>query len=425
MATTIEACRICGGRGLEEVLSLGDMPPVNSYLRDRAQIAEERAHPLAIAFCGACTHVQLTHMLDPRDIFEEYLYFSSMSDTVVRHGVALARRYAEELRLGPHDLVAELASNDGCILRPFQAMARVCGVEPAKNIAKVANEQGIPTRADFFDARLAEALRREHGPARLIVARNVVAHVPQVIDFIAGAARWLTDDGVLHVEVPYLGDMMEKLEFDTIYHEHLSYFSVTALAHLFQRAGLVLWDVESLSLHGGSLMARGKKGRVEPTENVRRFLEAEKAAGYAGRGPLDRFADGTRRLRTQIPEALSRLRREAGPIAAYGAAAKGVVLTNYCGVGGDVLDFVADRSPYKQGRLMPGTHLPIVPPEAIDARHPSHLLVLAWNFFDEIARQLEGYAGRGGRFVLPVPSPRVAEVGPRRALDGLRGMTNP
>jgi len=404
MAIRMEECRICGAKGLEEILSLGDLPPVNSFLSGPEQIAQEKKHPLAIAFCAGCTHVQLTHRLDPKDIFEDYIYFSSMSETVVRWGESLAQRYASELALQRTDLVGELASNDGCILRPFQPRARVLGVEPAKNIAEVANREGIPTRAEFFDSKLGRALRQEQGPARLIVARNVVAHVPEVVDFIAGAGHWLADDGVLHVEVPYLRTMVEQVEFDTIYHEHLSYYSVAALDRLFRQAGLVLWDVEEIPLHGGSLVARGRKG-AEARPSVGAYLERERAAGFHTSAPLHAFAGRTRALRTAIPEFLRGL---GGTVAGYGAAAKGVVLVNYCGLGTETLAFVADRSQYKQGKLMPGTHLPVAPPSAVMERRPDYLLVLAWNFFEEIARQLEPYARAGGRFVLPVPEPRLA-----------------
>ena len=410
MAIAMPACRICGAKALEEVLSLGDLPPVNSFLSGPEQFAQEKKHPLAIAFCAGCTHVQLTHRLDPRDIFQDYIYFSSMSETVVRWGESLAQRYAAELALEQGDLVGELASNDGCILRPFKARSRVLGVEPAKNIAEVANRDGVPTRAEFFDSTLARALRQEVGPAKLIIARNVVAHVPEVVDFIAGAGHWLADGGVLHVEVPYLRPMVEHVEFDTIYHEHLSYFSVAALDRLFREAGLVLWDVEEIPLHGGSLIARARKG-AEARRSVGRYLEAERAAGFHTMRPLQTFAQRTHGLRTAIPELLQGFTRAGARVAAYGAAAKGVVLTNYCGLGPETLGFVADRSQYKQGKLTPGMHLPVVPPSAVMERRPDYLLVLAWNFFDEIARQLEAYARGGGRFVLPVPEPRVAAAG--------------
>lgn len=415
MATPIPACRICGSLKLADVVSLGDMPPVNSFLDGPPDIAREQRHPLALVYCAECTHVQLTHMLDPKDVFSDYIYFSSMSETIVRHGEALAERYAREIDLTGTQLIAELASNDGCILKPFRAHARVYGVEPAQNIAAVANREGVPTLADFFNFETAKRVRAEQGAADLIIARNVLAHVPELVDFCRGVAHWLSDEGIFHVEVPYLQDMVTHLEFDTIYHEHLSYFSVTALQRLFDEAGLVLWDVESLALHGGSLIARAKKKGALPNPSVERFVEAENAQGYVPRRSSEKgiphvlqgFADGTLRLRTAIPALLRALKSEGKTIAGYGAAAKGVVLLNYCGrIGSDVIDFVADRSPYKQGKLMPGVHLPVVGPEQIIARKPDVVIILAWNFLDEIRRQLQPYEAAGGRFLVPVPEPR-------------------
>ena len=410
MASRIESCRSCGSRSLEEILSLGDLPPVNSFLSSEAEFATERRHPLAIAFCPGCAHVQLTHQLDPRDVFTDYIYFSSMSETIVRWGQQLAARYAKELSLAKGDLVAELASNDGCILKPFGAHCRTLGIEPAKNIAEIANREGVRTLAEFFDRPLGERLRRDEGPARLIIARNVLAHVPDLVGFVRGVREWLADDGIFHVEVPYLRPMLEGVEFDTIYHEHLSYFSVTALERLFREAGLVLWDVEEIPLHGGSLIVRGRRA-AEPTANVRRFLAEEAARGLTGPAPLRRFAGATRALKDAIPEFLHGLKQGGRSLAAYGAAAKGVVLANYCGLDASVLDWVADRSPYKQGKWMPGVHLKVVAPDEVFQQRPDHLLVLAWNFFDEIARQLDGYRRAGGQFVLPLPRPHLAPGG--------------
>jgi len=406
MSIPIPACRICRHTELLPVLSLGLMPPVNGFPADERETALEAKHPLAICQCPRCTHVQLTHMLDPREIFEHYLYFSSMSETVVRWGATLAERYRGEIELGSNDLVAELASNDGCVLKPFAAFSRIQGVEPARNIAKVANEGGVPTTAEFFNSTLAASLREEFGPARLILARNVVAHVPEVVDFVAGAGAWLADDGIFHVEVPYLKPMIEGLEFDTIYHEHLSYFSVTALDHLMRAAGLVLWDVEEIPIHGGSLIARAKRnGPARPS--VAKWLAAETASGLNTMPRLAKFAADTAKLKQDLPKFLKDLKARGASMAAYGAAAKGVVLSNYCGLGSDIFEFVADRSPHKQGRRMPGTHVPIVPPEALLARRPDYTVVLAWNFFDEIAGQLAAYTTAGGKFITPVPFARI------------------
>ncbi len=405
MATPLSHCRVCESPELEPFLSLGQMPAVNSFLSGPEGIAQEKRYPLAVNFCHVCGHVQLTHMLDPRDVFTDYIYFSSMSETVVQWGKQLANRYVKELSLTQRDLVAELASNDGCILKPFQAHGRILGIEPAKNIAEVANQAGVPTRAEFFNLALARELRREFGSARLVIARNVLAHVPDLLDFVSGLAHWLADDGIFHVEVPYLGEMVDRVEFDTIYHEHLSYFAVTPLKQLFSRAGLVLREVEGIPLHGGSIVLRAAK-RGEPEASVQRYLSAEQNQGLVRGARLQEFAASTRRLKDAIPDFLRQVARH-GSVAAYGAAAKGVVLTNYCGIGKEMIDFVADRSPYKQGKLMPGTHLPVTAVERVFDQRPDHLLVLAWNFFSEISRQLESYWRGGGKFVLPIPTPRV------------------
>ncbi len=406
MSIPIPACRICGNATLTPVLSLGLMPPVNSYLSGAAEVAAEKKHPLAIALCPDCTHVQLTHMLDPKDVFEHYLYFSAMSETIVKWGVALAERYVTEISLKKDDLVAELASNDGCILKPFKAHCRIHGVEPAKNIAEVANKDGIPTTAEFFNLALAKKLKEEVGPAKLILARNVVAHVPEVVDFVKGVKHWLAEDGIFHMEAPYLQPMVDHLEFDTIYHEHLSYFSVTSLQRLFKEAGLVLWDVEEIPLHGGSLIARGKRSG-EPKPSVAKWLQAEKDSGLNTMPVLKKFAEGTEKLRDELPRFLRELKSKGASMAAYGAAAKGVVLSNYCGLDGKFFDLVADRSPHKQNRLMPGTHVPITTPQALIDARPDYVVVLAWNFFDEIAHQLEAYTDRGGKLITPVPAPKI------------------
>ena len=407
--TEITTCRVCQSTSLEEALSLGDMPLVNSF--ERSPHAGTPVYPLGITFCPKCTHVQLTHKCDPKTIFEDYIYFSSMSESVVQHGKTLAKHYTrfDTLGLSPGDLVVELASNDGCILKAFQKHSHVVGIEPAKNIARVANEQGVPTIAEFFDSKRAVTLKEFYGPAKLIIARNVVAHVPDVVDFIAGAGHWLADDGILHIEVPYLGDMVGNTEFDQIYHEHLSYFSVTALFHLIHAAGLELWDVEPINFHGGSIIVRAKKRINEITTTgtklLSRYLLDEQHLNIAS---LLNFGNRTRLRRTQIPELLRSLQKDGKTLAGYGAAAKGVVLTNYCGIGTDLIPYVADISPHKQGMWMPGSYIPVVPPEQLTVVPPDYLVVLAWNFFDEIKRQQQGFCDGGGKFVLPLPVPRIA-----------------
>ncbi len=404
----IDACRLCGSNALELVLSLGSIPPVNSLLRTAEERAREQRFPLDVLRCASCSHLQLGLLLDPEGVFTDYVYFSGYADAVVSHGEALARRYADEGLLGPEVLVAELASNDGAVLRAFRPHARILGVDPARNIAKFANEQGVPTVADFFGRALVPSLEARAGRPRLVIARNVLAHVPDLVDFVGGVADWMAPDGVFHVEVPYVVPMLRTAAFDTIYHEHLSYFSVTDAATLFRRAGLELFDVEELALHGGSLVLRGgRPGAHAPTGRVDEMLRQEREAGLGTPAPYEAFAQAVAGVRATLPEFLRGLRAQGARVAAYGAAAKGVVLTNTCGVGADLIEFVADRSPHKQGCLMPGVHIPIVAPDRILSERPDYVLVLAWNFFDEIARALSAYTQAGGRFVLPLPSPHV------------------
>ncbi len=404
MATPLPSCRVCGQDMPRPSVDLGLLPPVNTLASTRQAALSVPRFPLAVAVCPNCTHAQLTHRLDPKDVFEDYVYFSSVSETVVRWGKHLAQRYQHELELSAVDLVVELASNDGCILSPFQPRSKVLGVEPARNVAKVANERGVPTLPRFFEKKLGAELAGEYGQARLILARNVLAHVPDLWGFVQGVRDWLADDGIFHVEVPYVRPMLEKLEFDTIYHEHLSYFSVTALDRLLRAAGLVLWDVEEIPLHGGSLVARAKK-RGAPKPSVARYLIEERSDGLLGQAAWDHFAHGVSRLQAELPAFLGSLSSQ-GALAAYGAAAKGVILANTCGLG-PLLPWVADKSPHKQGKFLPGLGTPIVSPERVDDELPTHLVVLAWNFFAEIRKQLHVYESQGGRFVLPLPKPHV------------------
>jgi C-methyltransferase-like protein/putative zinc binding protein/methyltransferase family protein len=404
----VAACRVCGGRKLDRFLSLGEIPPVNALLRSEAEGARERRFPLDVDRCEECAHVQLGLLLFPEDVFREYLYFSGYAESVLAHGRALAARYAG--LLDSSALVAELASNDGAVLAAFKERARILGIDPARNVAAVAVERGIPTWAEFFGRALVPRLIEEVGRPRLVLARNVLAHVPDLQDFAGGVADWLAEGGVFHIEVPYLVPMLRTLAFDTIYHEHLSYFSVSVVARLLEQVGLELFDVEELALHGGSLLlSAGHPGAHRATGAVERYRERERAEGLHTPAPYRAFAERVGVLRRALPAFIADLKRGGARVAAYGAAAKGVVLLNTTGLGRDQLEYVADRSPHKQGCLLPGVHLPVVAPERVLADRPDYLLVLAWNFFDEIARQLDGYRRAGGRFVLPLPAPHVVE----------------
>jgi SAM-dependent methyltransferase len=407
----IVACRATGATDLVPVLSLGDTPLANALLREEALAHPEPRFPLELVFSPAAALLQLTTSVPPEQLFRDYVYFSSFSDGMVRSVAALAEQLTAERRLGASSLVMEVASNDGYLLQHYKrAGVPVLGIEPAENIASVAErERGIPTRCEFFGRELAQQLVAEGLRADVVHANNVLAHVPDLSGFADGLRMVLRDDGIAVIEVPYVKDMIDHCEFDTIYHEHLFYFSLTALDRLFSRHGLLLVDVERIPIHGGSLrvfLAPDAAGR-SPSPAVTALLEEEQGWGVSEPAFYLGFAANVERLRDGLRSLLADLRAAGKRIAAYGAAAKGSTLLNYCGVGRETLAYVADRSTVKQGYYMPGVHLRIEPPAKLLEDSPDYLLLLAWNFADEIMAQQAEYRRLGGQFIVPVPQPRV------------------
>ncbi|RYD31254.1 MAG: methyltransferase domain-containing protein [Verrucomicrobiaceae bacterium] len=403
------SCRSCGSARLHPFLDLGLQPLANNLLRPGDPFDQEPRFPLIVAFCQDCWLVQITETVPPVTLFEEYLYFSSFSDAMLRHAKAAVEHHIPECGLDAESFVVEIASNDGYLLKNFVAAGIPClGVEPARNIAVIAEQAGVPTFCGFFGERTAGQLRAEHGPADLILGNNVFAHAPDINDFIAGMAVLLKEDGRVVVEFPYLGNFIDHLEFDTVYHEHVFYFSVTALRPAFERHGLEIFDAEKVDIHGGSLrLSAGRAGRHAVAPRLTALVEEENAAGMTMLPYYENFARRVEVLKTRLLELLGKLKEEGKTIAAYGASAKGSTLLNYFGIGRETLDFVVDRSTYKQGRLTPGTHLPIEAPEKLLERHPDFTLLLTWNFAAEILRQQEAYTAAGGRFVIPLPEPRI------------------
>jgi hypothetical protein len=402
-------CRSCRRGRLLGVLDFGLMPLADGLLTKMQLAAPEPYYPLELVFCPDCTLVQIIETVPPRVLFgEDYLYYSSFSDALLAHSRENAMNLIASRKLNAGSLVVEIASNDGYMLRNFLDRGiPVLGIDPAPGPARAARQIGIPTLEEFFGLDLARRLRDEEKQADLIIANNVFAHVLDTNGFVAGLTTLLKRDGLTVVEVPYVRDMIDHCEFDTIYHEHLCYFSVTAVDQLVRRHGLYLNKVERLKIHGGSLrLYLGLKANVH--RSVRDLLEEEKLIGLDRYEYYETFAQRVRRVREELSRMLRELKEGGRSIAAYGAAAKGAVMLNYIGAGPETIDFVVDRNVHKQGKYMPGVHIPVRAPSRIMREMPNYVLLLPWNFKEEILRQCDRYRKRGGRFIIPVPSPTVA-----------------
>jgi SAM-dependent methyltransferase len=409
---SVSVCRSCGSEGLATFLSLGLMPLANGLLT-RAQLDQpEPRFPLEVAFCAACSLVQITETVPPEQLFRSYAYQSSMSDTIVRSASALAERLIASRRLDPRSLVVEVGSNDGCLLQNYtRGGIPVLGIEPARNIAEIAEQKGVRTLSEFFGPALARRLAAEYGQADIIHANNVFAHIPDLNGAAEAMACLLKPDGRAVIEVPYVKDLIDHVEFDTIYHEHVFYFSLTALVRLFARHALVVADVERIPIHGGTLrLFVGRPEGAVPSGAVRGLLDEEARYGLDVVAFYQDFGHAVEGVRRTLVSQLARLKAEGKRIAAYGASAKGATLLNYCGIGPDTLDFVVDRNPIKQGHYMPGVHVSIRPVAAVLDDMPDYLLLLTWNFAEEIVAQQEEYVRRGGRFILPLGSPVASKA---------------
>jgi C-methyltransferase C-terminal domain/Putative zinc binding domain/Methyltransferase domain len=406
-----QACRFCDGPLSIDFCDLGATPLANSYVERSEAGTPDPRHPLQARVCERCHLVQLAWIADAGAIFSDYAYFSSYSAGWLAHAAAFVQLARQRLQLGPQSLVVEVASNDGYLLKNCLSAGIPClGVEPAANVAAVAVAAGVPTLVRFFGRALAQEIVAGRGCASLAIANNVLAHVPDLNDFVAGLALLVGPQGVVAIEAPHLVRLVESCQFDTIYHEHYAYWSLLAMERVLAAHGLQVFDVERLATHGGSLRVwacAAASAWYRPTAALQAVRDEEAALGvgtaayYAGFGP---------RIATVLADArrfLAQARRDGRRVAAYGAAAKGNTFLNTLGASADDLLFVADRNPAKQGRLLPGSRVPIVAPDAVFEQRPDHLLILPWNLADEVAAEMVGISAWGGRFVVAIPQLRV------------------
>jgi SAM-dependent methyltransferase len=406
-------CRFCGTRLRHTFVDLGMSPLCQTHIEPHQLNHAEVFYPLHAYVCESCYLVQLEQYVGPEQIFSDYAYFSSYSDSWVDH----ARRYTEAMierfGLGAASLVMEIASNDGYLLQHFVKRDIPClGIEPAANVARVAVDRGVPTTVRFFGRQTAEAVRQERGQPDLLLGNNVLAHVPDLNDFVAGMKALLKPSGIITMEFPHLLRLVQENQFDTIYHEHFSYFSFFVVEKVFAHHGLTLFDVEELPTHGGSLRiyARHADNAALPiADRVPELRERERAAGLDRLETYAGFGEKVRETKRKLLEFLIHARRAGKRVVGYGAPGKGNTLLNYCGIRTDFLDYTVDRSPYKQGRYTPGAHIPIYHPDKIRETRPHYILVLPWNLKDEIIRQLEFVREWGGRFVVPIPEVRILD----------------
>ena len=401
----LKCCRACGSAELSLVIDLGSQPLANNLLAPNDSVAAEPRFPLDVRVCEKCWLMQLGFTVPPVRMFADYVYFSSFSAHMLGHAAEAAARYTQEKSLGSNSFVVEVASNDGYLLKNFVHQGVPClGVEPAANIAEVARKAGVPTLCEFFGQQTAGRIRAEQGPADLILGNNVFAHAPDINDFVAGIQALLAVDGWAILEFPYAVDMLQKVEFDTIYHEHIFYLNLTPLIPVFARHGLEIFDVERLEIHGGSLrIFVAHAGRQRIKKEVTATLAQERALGVDGLAFYAQFNNAAERVRAELSRFLDEQQAAGKTIAAYGASAKGSTLLNYLGRPSAHIRFIADRSTYKQGKLSPGLHIPIVSSEELVTRRPDFALLLVWNFAEEVFNQQQAYLAAGGVFVTPVP----------------------
>lgn len=403
-------CRFCENKKLIQVIDLGYQPAANAFLTKKQLSSHENRFPLKVNFCSKCGQLQLTHVVSPDILFRNYVYVSSTSPVFIAHFEDYARSVYKKLNLNKNSFVIDIGSNDGILLKPFKKLGtRILGVDPALEIAKKASKNGIETLPEYLDQKLAERIVKKYGYADLITANNVFAHVPYIDELILAVKKLLKKDGVLIIEAPYLVDFLKKNLFDTIYHEHVSYLSIRPLTVLFKRFDMEVFDVERTDSHGGSIRVFVKKAesKRQVQDAVKKFILNEKILGLGKLTTYTKFAKKIEKNKQDLNKILKKIKSQKKTIVGYGAPAKGNTLLNYFRIGKETLDYIVDDSEYKQGLFTPGTHILVVPSKKISKDKPDYVLILAWNFADSIMKKLSDYKKGGGKFIIPVPYPKV------------------
>ena len=406
----VACCRFCNAPLTRTFVDLGMSPLCQSFVPPANQNAVELFYPLHVYLCDQCKLVQLEEYVSPPDIFTEYAYFSSFSDSAVRHAKKYVEMIIPRVALNQDSFVVEIASNDGYLLQHFLPHGiPVTGIEPAQNVAAVARKKGIPAVCEFLDPVVAQRFRAEYGPASLVIGNNVLAHVPDINGFVEGLRLLLADDGVLTMEFPHLLRLIEGNQFDTIYHEHFSYLSLLAVETIFSAHGLTVFDVEELEIHGGSVRvyASPTSSQPEARPNLIKVREDEEAAGFYNEAAYLDFSKRVMETKNNILKTLIELKSQGKSIVGYGAPGKGNTLLNYCGIRTDFLDYTVDRNDYKHGQFCPGSHIPIFPIEKIRETKPDYVFILPWNLTREITQQCEYIREWGGKFIIPIPEVKI------------------
>lgn len=382
------------------------MPLVNNLVED-PQTAQELKFPLEVMYCHDCSLSQLSIVVNPEVLFTHYVYRSSISKTFANHCAKLAQTASQQFNMQRGDLVIDIASNDGCALKEFLPYGiRPLGVDPAQNLAAIANAEGIPTLARFWNPEVAEEIVQKHGKAKIVTAMNVFAHVNDIHTFVEGVKRVLAEDGTFIIEVPYLVDLWNSNIFDTIYHEHLSYYLVSPLVRFFPAHGLYLNRVDRIDIHGGTIRLYVQH-KPFPDKSVTALTNLEKNEGYLSYEKYHVLKERTENIKKELVALVNKIRSEGRTIAGFGASAKGSIMLNFCGLTKEQVSYIVDDTPEKQGKYMAGCRIPIVPRHVLETQKPDYLLVLAWNFFNEVQAKTTGFRSKGGKYILPVPSPQI------------------